>query len=70
MFKSHKCLDCGETGDPRLMSDHCHMEPALAHPGKVELYHPGKVERYHGSNRIYRFESERTCILKGGIQVV
>ena len=36
------------------MCDHCHMEPAYVHPGKVELYHPGKIERYHSSNRIYR----------------
>ena len=30
-----RCLDCGQTGDHRLMDDVCHRTPIMVHPGKV-----------------------------------
>ena len=49
VFKNHKCLDCGLTGDLRLMSSHCHMKKEVYHPkvDKLRKYHPEKPEKYH-----------------------
>ena len=33
VFKGSCCMDCAEVGDVRLMSNFCHMEPHLVHPG-------------------------------------
>ena len=40
VFKNQKCLDCGATGDSRLMPKYCHMEPVYIHPGNIVQYHP------------------------------
>lgn len=49
VFKTSKCIDCSEEGDPRLLSKYCHMEPHQVHPGVVECHHPGKIQSYHPS---------------------
>jgi hypothetical protein len=54
VFKNHRCLDCGEKGDSRLMPAFCHMEPVHVHPGNIVQYHPAKLERYHDSNTLVR----------------
>ena len=48
-LKEARCMDCGETGDPRLMSLYCHMESHHVHQGSVHLVHPRPVEPYHQS---------------------
>ena len=40
VFKNQKCIDCGSTGDARLMPKFCHMEPIYIHPGNIVQYHP------------------------------
>ena len=40
VFKNQKCLDCGATGDARLMPKYCHMEPIYIHPGNIVQYLP------------------------------
>ena len=57
VFKNHRCLDCGETGDSRLMPMYCHMEPVFVHPGNIVQYHPGKIERHHDSSTLVREHS-------------
>ena len=57
VFKNHRCLDCGETGDARLMPSHCHMEPVYVHPGNIVQYHPGRTERHHDSSTVIREHS-------------
>jgi len=54
VFKNHKCLDCGATGDVRLMPIHCHMEPVLTHPGSLIQYHPRPLEKFHDSSTVLR----------------
>lgn len=54
MFKNHKCLDCGLTGDVRLMSNYCHMEKVFVHPGSLIQYHPKRTEKYHDSTTVIR----------------
>ena len=49
VFKNHYCLDCGATGDVRLMPEYCHMEKVDVHPGSLIQYHPKRPERYHDS---------------------
>ena len=38
VFEHNKCLDCGATGDYRLMSSHCHMEHIDVHPNSLVPY--------------------------------
>lgn len=52
VFKNQKCLDCGVTGDARLMPNFCHMEKVFVHPGSIVQYHPKKSERYHDSSTV------------------
>ena len=52
VFKNHICLDCGLTGDVRLMSSYCHMEKVYVHPGSLIQYHPKRSERYHDSSTV------------------
>ena len=40
VFKNQLCVDCGATGDARLMPKYCHMEPIYIHPGNIVQYHP------------------------------
>ena len=54
VFKNQKCLDCGLTGDVRLMSNYCHMEKVFVHPGSLIQYHPKRTERYHDSTTVIR----------------
>ena len=49
-LKEARCMDCGETGDPRLMSLYCHMESHHVHQGSVLLVHPTPAENYHESD--------------------
>ena len=57
VFMNHRCLDCGETGDSRLMPTHCHMEAIYVHPGNIVQYHPGRIERHHDSSTVIREHS-------------
>lgn len=41
VFRNHRCADCGDTGDARLMGPLCHMQPVYVHPGRIVHYHPG-----------------------------
>ena len=54
VFKNQKCLDCGLTGDVRLMSNYCHMEKVFVHPGSLIQYHPKRTEKYHDSTTVIR----------------
>ena len=54
VFKNHLCLDCGLTGDVRLMSNFCHMEPVYVHPGSLVQYHPKKP----GNNCTFLFSED------------
>lgn len=49
-FRECKCMDCGQIGDPRLMSFFCHMESHHVHTGKVSVVHPEAIENYHESD--------------------
>ena len=53
VFKDQRCLDCGLTGDVRLMSRYCHMESVFVHPGSVVQFHPKRTERYHDRLKDY-----------------
>ena len=57
VFKNHLCLDCGLTGDVRLMSNFCHMEPVYVHPGSLVQYHPKKP----GNNCTFCFSEDTQC---------
>ena len=50
VFRDQKCVDCGETGDKRLLSQYCHLQKCLKHPGRLQRVHPGGVELYHLSS--------------------
>ena len=52
VFKHQRCLDCGLTGDVRLMSRYCHMESVFVHPGSVVQFHPKRTERFHDSQTV------------------
>ena len=54
IFRESVCSDCGEEGDPRLMSEWCHMAPRLTHPGPPEPRHPGGLSRHHPTDRVCR----------------
>jgi len=54
VFQNHKCVDCGATGDVRLMPSSCHMEPVQIHPGTLVQYHPKPLEKYHDSSTVIR----------------
>ena len=49
VLKHQKCLDCGLTGDVRLMSRYCHMESIFVHPGSEVKFHPERTTRFHFS---------------------
>lgn len=36
VFANQKCLSCGQTGDPRLMTDTCHRNKKKGHKGQLE----------------------------------
>ncbi len=46
----YKCMDCGEVGDPRLMSLHCHMESHHVHPKGVHVVHPEPIRPHHAND--------------------
>jgi len=50
VFKTKRCLVCGVTGDPRLLTAFCHMEDVLVHPGAIQNHHPGVPEQFHPSS--------------------
>ena len=52
LFSDSVCVDCGEEGDPRLLSDWCHMEPCPIHPASPSPRHPGSVSRHHPTDRL------------------
>ena len=52
LFSDSVCVDCGEEGDPRLLSDWCHMEPCQIHPASPSPRHPGSVTRHHPTDRL------------------
>ena len=52
LFSDSVCVDCGEEGDPRLLSDWCHMEPCQIHPASASPRHPGGVSRHHPTDRL------------------
>ena len=52
IFRDSVCVDCGEEGDPRLMSEWCHMEPCQTHPSPASPHHPGGVTRHHPTDRL------------------
>ena len=47
VFKNQQCLDCGLSGDVRLMSNHCHMAKEIVHPDELIQYRPMQTEKYH-----------------------
>ena len=47
VFRDQRCVDCGEAGDRRLLSQFCHLEKCRKHPGRLQRVHPGGVELYH-----------------------
>ena len=52
IFSDSVCVDCGEEGDPRLLSSWCHMEPCQVHPAPASPRHPGGVTRHHPTDRL------------------
>ena len=36
VFANQRCVACGQTGDPRLMSDCCHRSRTRGHPGQLQ----------------------------------
>jgi len=50
VFRDQKCVDCGEQGDRRLLSQYCHLQKCLKHPGRLQRIHPGGLELYHLTN--------------------
>ena len=47
VFRDQRCVDCGEAGDRRLLSQFCHLDKCRKHPGRLQRVHPGGVEMYH-----------------------
>lgn len=47
VFRDQRCVDCGETGDKRLLSQFCHLDKCRKHPGRLQRVHPRGIELYH-----------------------
>ena len=62
IFSDSVCIDCGEEGDVRLMSEFCHMEPIQVHTSEPSLCHPGKEVQYHPTDRICKIHPEDVCV--------
>ena len=52
VFRDQRCVDCGEAGDRRLLSQYCHLEKCRKHPGRLQRVHPGGVELYHTASEL------------------
>ena len=37
VFRDQRCLDCGEAGDRRLLSQFCHLDKCRKHPGRLQV---------------------------------